>query len=83
MSTPTAVDPSRTALLVMDYQPAVLGNFREASALVDRTAAAVAHAIQLWRAVRKGERTAISARVPWPLGCFREGTLTSRRRRDS
>jgi nicotinamidase-related amidase len=44
MTAPAPVDPSRTALLVMDFQPAILGNFPDAAALLDRTAGAIAQA---------------------------------------
>jgi nicotinamidase-related amidase len=44
MTTVAAVDPGRTALLVMDYQPAILDNFPNAGELVDRTADAIATA---------------------------------------
>jgi nicotinamidase-related amidase len=44
MTTPAPVDPSRTALLVMDYQPFVLGNYPNAADLIERTAEAIAQA---------------------------------------
>jgi nicotinamidase-related amidase len=43
-STPAPVDPSRTALLVMDYQPFILGNYPNAAELIERTADALAQA---------------------------------------
>lgn len=36
MTSPAPVDPSRTALLVMDYQPAILGNCADPTALLTR-----------------------------------------------
>jgi nicotinamidase-related amidase len=44
MTTPAPVDPSRTALLVMDYQPFILGNYPNAADLIERTAEAIAQA---------------------------------------
>jgi nicotinamidase-related amidase len=41
MSNPTIPDPTRAALLVMDYQPVVLSNFDNAAELVERTATAI------------------------------------------
>ena len=34
----TTLDTNRTALLVMDYQPAMLASYPNADALIDRTA---------------------------------------------
>lgn len=42
--TSTAIDPHHTALLVMDYQPAVLNSFDGADALLGRTTRALAAA---------------------------------------
>jgi nicotinamidase-related amidase len=42
VTTPTAIDPSRTALLVMDYQPALLASYPDASKLIERTSRALA-----------------------------------------
>jgi nicotinamidase-related amidase len=42
MTPPTAIDAGRTALLVMDYQPGILGMLPDADALLDRAAAAIA-----------------------------------------
>jgi nicotinamidase-related amidase len=36
------IDPRRTALLVMDYQPAILGSLGQAEALLSRVAQAIA-----------------------------------------
>lgn len=44
MTTPAPVDPSRTALLVMDYQPAILGNCANPADLLLRAADAIAQA---------------------------------------
>jgi nicotinamidase-related amidase len=44
MSTPATVDPTRTALLLMDFQPAILNNFGDAAQIVDRTATAIRYA---------------------------------------
>jgi nicotinamidase-related amidase len=40
----TPVDPSRTALMVMDFQPVIIANIPGAAALVARTADAIAQA---------------------------------------
>jgi nicotinamidase-related amidase len=40
--TPPTIDPQRTALLVMDYQPAILGNLADADALLARAGEAIA-----------------------------------------
>jgi nicotinamidase-related amidase len=42
-TTPT-IDPARTALLVMDYQPAILGSIPESDELLTRVAAAISTA---------------------------------------
>jgi nicotinamidase-related amidase len=39
---PTSIDPERTALLVMDYQPVVLGSLGDAAELLSRVAEAIA-----------------------------------------
>ena len=39
---PTSIDPERTALLVMDYQPVVLGSLSDAEELLSRVAEAIA-----------------------------------------
>lgn len=39
--TPTVVDPARTALLVMDLQPAILDRFEHADELLDRASQAI------------------------------------------
>ena len=36
-----AIDPQRSALLVMDYQPAMLAGYPNADALIDRTASVI------------------------------------------
>lgn len=41
---PSPIDPTTTALLVMDLQPGILGRLDDADALVERTAAAIATA---------------------------------------
>ncbi|HEV7981198.1 isochorismatase family cysteine hydrolase [Amycolatopsis sp.] len=40
----TPVDPSRTALMVMDFQPAIVANLPDAAALLAKTAGAIAQA---------------------------------------
>lgn len=44
MNSPEPVDPTRTALLVMDYQPPVLSLVDNAAELLDRTSTAIAQA---------------------------------------
>lgn len=44
MTAPAPVDPSRTALLVMDYQPFVLSSYPNAAGLIEHTADAIAQA---------------------------------------
>ena len=39
---PTSIDPERSALMVMDYQPAVLGSLSDAEELLSRVAQAIA-----------------------------------------
>jgi hypothetical protein len=41
-ATSPAIDPQQSALLVMDYQPAVLGHLTEAEAFLTRLADAIA-----------------------------------------
>ena len=38
---PTCLDPAQCALLVMDYQPVVLGSMSDSDALVSRTNQAI------------------------------------------
>jgi hypothetical protein len=55
----TALDPNGTALLVMDYQPAMLAGYSDASTLIERTGKAVARSRAAGIRIIKDEATAL------------------------